>query len=173
MQVDTSVAEADVGRLAPGMPATFTVDAYPAESFSGHIRQVRNAPQTLQNVVTYDAVIDVENPALKLKPGMTANVTFVHASRDRAVLVPNAALRFRPPADLAEPARRLDAERAAGKRVLFVLEGGEARAIAVRTGVTDGTSTELVDSALPAKTEVITDVVTAAKNGPGSFGRVF
>jgi HlyD family secretion protein len=82
MQVDTSVAEADVGKLRAGMTATFTVDAYPSERFTGTIRQIRNAPQTVQNVVTYDAVIDVDNAELKLKPGMTANVTFIYAEKD-------------------------------------------------------------------------------------------
>jgi HlyD family secretion protein len=96
MQVDTSVAEADVGRLSPGMPATFTVDAFPGERFKGKVRQIRNAPQTVQNVVTYDAVIDVDNPDLKLRPGMTANVTFVAAEKDDVLRVPNAAMRFRP-----------------------------------------------------------------------------
>ncbi|HVI92482.1 MAG TPA: efflux RND transporter periplasmic adaptor subunit, partial [Anaeromyxobacter sp.] len=76
MQVDTNVAEADVGKLQDGMDATFTVDAYPTERFRGKVRQIRNAPQTVQNVVTYDAVIDVPNPDLKLRPGMTANVSF-------------------------------------------------------------------------------------------------
>jgi HlyD family secretion protein len=102
MQVDTSVAEADVGRLRDQMSATFTVDAYPGERFTGTVRQIRSAPQTVQNVVTYDAVIDLENPELrpgelKLKPGMTANVTFIWAERDNVITVPNAALRFRPP----------------------------------------------------------------------------
>jgi HlyD family secretion protein len=96
MQVDTWVAEADIGPLQGGMRATFTVDAYPGERFRGKVRQVRNAPQTQQNVVTYDAVIDVDNSALKLRPGMTANVTFITAERDNALRVPNAALRFRP-----------------------------------------------------------------------------
>ena len=96
MQVDTNVAEADVGKLQPGMPASFTVDAYPGENFRGTIRQIRNAAQTVSNVVTYDAVIDVSNDALKLRPGMTANVTFVYAQVDDALKVPNAALRFRP-----------------------------------------------------------------------------
>ncbi|HEY6004768.1 MAG TPA: efflux RND transporter periplasmic adaptor subunit, partial [Anaeromyxobacter sp.] len=97
MQVDTSVAEADVGRLRAGMPATFTVDAFPGEVFRGNVRQVRNAPQTVQNVVTYDAVVDVSNPEQKLKPGMTATATFVYAEKDDVLRVPNAALRFRPP----------------------------------------------------------------------------
>jgi HlyD family secretion protein len=104
MQVDTSVSEADVGKLHDGMEATFTVDAFPGERFVGKVRQVRNAATTVQNVVTYDAVIDVANPELKLRPGMTANVTFVWADRKDALRVPNAALRFRPPADLALPA---------------------------------------------------------------------
>jgi len=100
MQVDTSVAEADVGKLHDGMDATFLVDAYPNEKFSGRIRQIRNALQTVQNVVTYDAVIDVANPELKLKPGMTANSTVVYAERQDAIRVPNAALRFHPPAEM-------------------------------------------------------------------------
>jgi HlyD family secretion protein len=100
MQVDTSVAEADVGKLTAGMDATFVVDAYPGERFKGKVRQIRNAAQTVQNVVTYDAVIDVDNSDLKLRPGMTANVNFVFANRDSVLRVPNAALRFRPSPDV-------------------------------------------------------------------------
>ena len=96
MQVDTSVAEADVGKLSAGMDATFMVDAFPGERFKGKVRQIRNAAQTVQNVVTYDAVIDVNNSELKLRPGMTANVNFVFANREDVLRVPNAALRFRP-----------------------------------------------------------------------------
>ena len=101
MQVDTSVSEADIGKLKAGMATMFTVDAYPAKMFRGAVRQLRNAPQTVQNVVTYDAVIDVPNPGLELRPGMTANVTFVYDQRDAALRVPNAALRFQPPPELA------------------------------------------------------------------------
>ena len=104
MQVDTSVAEADIGKLKPDMDATFTVDAYPSRTFKGKIRQIRNAPQTQQNVVTYDAVIDVSNAGLELKPGMTANVTFIYDHRESALRVANAALRFQPPAELARAA---------------------------------------------------------------------
>jgi HlyD family secretion protein len=95
MQVDTSVAEADVGKLVAGMEASFMVDAFPGERFRGKVRQIRNAAQNVQNVVTYDAVIDVDNSDLKLRPGMTANVTFVFANRENVLRVPNAALRFR------------------------------------------------------------------------------
>jgi HlyD family secretion protein len=111
MQVDTSVAEADVGKLSAGMDATFVVDAYPGERFKGKVRQIRNAAQTLQNVVTYDAVIDVNNSELKLRPGMTANVNFVFANRDSVLRVPNAALRFRPSPEVLS-ALKLDPKRA-------------------------------------------------------------
>src|ERR671922_568099 len=96
MQVDTSVSEADIGRLKEGQRATFTVDAYSNTTFTGQVVQVRNAPITVQNVVTYDAVVEVPNPDLKLKPGMTANVTFLIAERSNVLKVPNAALRFQP-----------------------------------------------------------------------------
>lgn len=98
MQVDTNVAEADVGRIRTGMAAGVRVDAFPDEPFTGSVRQVRNAAQTVSNVVTYDAVIDVANPELRLRPGMTATVTFTIAEAVDALRVPNAALRFRPPA---------------------------------------------------------------------------
>jgi HlyD family secretion protein len=96
MEVHTNVAESDIGRLKPGMRVTFTVDAYPGEPFRGAIRDIRNAPQVVQNVVTYDAVIDVDNPDLKLKPGMTATVSVVTDRRRDVLAVPNSALRFRP-----------------------------------------------------------------------------
>ncbi len=96
MQVNTNIDEADVGTIKPGMDATFTVDAYPGEVFRGTISQVRLAPTTIQNVVTYNAIIDVPNPQLKLKPGMTSNVKIVIESVEDVLKVPNAALRFRP-----------------------------------------------------------------------------
>lgn len=96
MQIDTAVAEADVGRLTEGMKAQFTVDAFPGKTFEGVVRQVRNAPTTTSGVVTYDAVIDVDNPELSLRPGMTANVTFVLQQVADAIKIPNAALRFKP-----------------------------------------------------------------------------
>jgi HlyD family secretion protein len=97
MQVDTNVTEGDVGKLRDGMRATFVVDAYANERFNGVIQQIRNAATTVQNVVTYDAVIEVENMELKLRPGMTANATINYDRREDVLRVPNAALRFRPP----------------------------------------------------------------------------
>jgi HlyD family secretion protein len=99
MQIDTAVAEGDVGSLKEGMKATFTVDAFPGKQFNGLVRQVRNSPTTNQGVVTYDAVIDVDNAALQLRPGMTASVTFVLESVENAIKIPNAALRFKPSRD--------------------------------------------------------------------------
>lgn len=96
MQVDTNVSEADIGRAAVGQEATFTVDAYPERTFRGRVSEIRNAPTTIQNVVTYDVVIQVGNQDFKLKPGMTANVSILIANREKALKVPNAALRFRP-----------------------------------------------------------------------------
>jgi HlyD family secretion protein len=111
MQVNTNVSEGDVGRLETGMEATFTVDAFPGRSFKGTISQIRNSATTLQNVVTYDAVIDVNNDDLKLRPGMTANTTVIYAEKDDVLSVPNAALRFRPPPEMTAP----DASGSAGE----------------------------------------------------------
>src|SRR5436853_1795809 len=97
MQIDSNVAEADVGVLDVGQNVDFTVDAFPMRTFHGKVVQVRNAPITVQNVVTYDTVIGVSNPDLKLKPGMTANVSIIIAHKDDVLQLKNAALRFRPP----------------------------------------------------------------------------
>ncbi len=172
MQVDTNVAEADVGRIAAGITASFTVDAYPAETFRGTIREVRNAPQTVQNVVTYDAVIDVENPELKLKPGMTANVTVVYADRAGVLRVPNAAVRFRAPPTMvstapAAPVLQPD------QRLLWVLRDGQPRPAAVRLGVSDGVLSEILEGGLSSGDAVVTEAVAPSKSGPGSYGRVF
>jgi HlyD family secretion protein len=198
MQVDTSVAEADVGRLRDGMPVTFAVDAYPFEQFRGTVRQIRNAPQTVQNVVTYDAVIDVANPDLKLRPGMTANVTFVFAQKDDVVRVPNAALRFRPPPELAaqlrggagkDPqARSADGQPAGAargpggqndrparagteppdRRAVWVSRGARPEPVRIRTGISDGSFTEVVEGDLKEGDRVVTDAAGGAlQGGPG------
>jgi len=97
MQIQANVAEADIGQLEVDQKVDFTVDALPGQTFHGKVTQIRNAPKTDQNVVTYETIIEVSNPNLKLKPGMTANVSFIVAHRDHVLKVPNAALRFRPP----------------------------------------------------------------------------
>jgi HlyD family secretion protein len=101
MQIDANVAEADVGGIEVGQDVDFTVDAFMYRTFHGKVVQVRNSPITVQNVVTYDTVIAVHNEDLKLKPGMTANVSIIIARRDDILKLPNAALRFRPPESAA------------------------------------------------------------------------
>jgi len=105
MQVDTNVDEADVGRIREGLRATFTVDSFANQIFTGEVMQVRKAPQVLQNVVTYNVVISARNSDLKLLPGMTANVRLVVAQKESVLKVPNAAFRFRLPGDDSAPPR--------------------------------------------------------------------
>jgi HlyD family secretion protein len=183
MQVDTNVAEADVGRLVPGMTATFTVDAYPSETFRGKVRQIRNAPQTVQNVVTYDAVIDVTNHDLKLRPGMTANVTFVYAEKDDVLKVPNAALRFRPPPELlGEKKGGGGGGRAGGRgpeapdrRTVWRLDGTDPHAVPIRLGVSDGTNTEVLEGPLQPGDALVTEALAGPGGGPQAnpFRRMF
>jgi HlyD family secretion protein len=160
MQVDTSVAEADVGKLIPGMATTFTVDAFPGDRFKGLVRQIRNAATMVQNVVTYDAVIDVENQPMtgssdfKLRPGMTANVTFIYARSNDALRVPNAALRFRMPgtggpgvAAGGSPMPVVPGG-AGDRRTVWVLRASQPVPVPIQTGITDGTLTEVVQGEL-------------------------
>jgi multidrug efflux pump subunit AcrA (membrane-fusion protein) len=102
MQVQTTVDESDVGRISVGQPSTFTVDAYADETFSGTVSQIRLAPQSIQNVVNYIVIIDVQNDQLKLMPGMTANVKILVASASNVMKVSNMALRFQPSADIVD-----------------------------------------------------------------------
>lgn len=172
MQVDTNVAEADVGKVKPQMNVTFTVDAYPHQDFSGIVRQVRDNAQTVQNVVTYDAVIDVDNSARLLKPGMTASVTFVWATRDSALRLPNGALRFKPdPATLTAMAKmdpgvtltRKDLR--ADERTVFVRRAGHASAAVVKIGVSDGSFTELLSGDVHDGDEVVTEAIVQGGKG--------
>jgi HlyD family secretion protein len=105
MQVLTTVDESDIGRVSIGQPATFTVDSYPDETFRGTVSQIRLAPVTVQNVVNYTVVIDVNNDQLKLMPGMTANVKVLVASAQNVLKIPSMALRFQPPADIIDTAK--------------------------------------------------------------------
>ena len=115
MQIDSNVAEADVGGVAIDQDVEFTVDAFPSQTFHGKVVQVRNAPITVQNVVTYDTVIGVSNPDLKLKPGMTANVSIVSAHKDDALKLANSALRFRMPDESSTPAPKRDPSASGGR----------------------------------------------------------
>lgn len=172
MQVDTNVAEGDVGRLEVGMKTYFTVDSYPGQRFLGKIRQIRNAASTVQNVVTYDAVIDVDNTDLRLRPGMTANVTVVYAERANVLTVTNTSLRFRPPPQVSGGGASVDRPRGHARgqseggtsgpeaHSIWVLRSGSAQSVAVHTGLTDGTVTEIVDGDVNEGDEVVVDATT-------------
>ncbi|MES1982577.1 MAG: efflux RND transporter periplasmic adaptor subunit [Pseudomonadota bacterium] len=183
MQIDSNYAEADIGSIRVGQPATFRVDAYPNRSFRGAVRQVRLNPTTQQNVVTYDVVVAVDNPDQILMPGMTAYVSITVAQRPDALLVPNAALRFRPGDGAARPAKR-DSDKSREERgatqveaptaTVYVLENGQPKALRIAIGITDSRSTEVLDQKLKAGTQVIVeDRQPPAKNTVGPGMRLF
>ncbi len=159
MQIDSSVAEADIGKIQVGQPVEFTVDAYPESPFKGNVSEIRNAPITVQNVVTYDVVVKVENPELKLKPGMTANVSVTVSSKKDVLRVPNTALRFRPPSEK----RDLTAKKDKGAGV-WVLEDKKPKRIAVTTGISDGTYSELLSGEISEGREIIVESLAKPKN---------
>jgi HlyD family secretion protein len=178
MELHTNVSEADVGRLAPGMAAEFTVDAHPNETFRGAVREIRYSPQTVQNVVTYDAVVAVDNARLLLRPGMTADVAFEVERRSGVLLVPNAALRFQPPPEaLAAAVEPEPAAPGSGReRVIWTVgAGGRLEPRRVRIGVSDGRATELTGDGVEPGLEVVTGVVGGEPAAPGRgnprFGR--
>ncbi len=155
MQVVANVSESDIGGVKEGKSSDFRVDAYPREFFHGLVTQVRNAPVSIQNVVTYDVIISVENPELKLKPGMTANITIVTARNDDALRVPNAAMRFRMP---GVPVDRKTPQ-------LWLLETtGRVRAVPVTTGITDSLFTELVTDEVREGESVIVGIASPEDN---------
>lgn len=161
MQVDTNVDESDVGSIRPGQAASFTVDAYPANVFHGTVTDVRKAPIVAQNVVTYDVVVAVSNPDLKLFPGMTANVTIVTERLDNVLKVPNSALRFRPSADVLKKAGLAPSK--PGTQ-LYVLRQGKLRAVPVSFGLSDGKFTALTSAAdLKAGDQVVTRAATGTQ----------
>jgi HlyD family secretion protein len=175
MQVNASVDEGDIGQIRPGQPVSFQVDAYPDEVFTGTVRQVRLDPVVDQNVVSYVTVIDVPNPELKLKPGMTATVSVEIARADDALRVPNAALRFRPTPEALAAARgnastsprtadRQGRSQATGGRAdaVWVLGEGGLRRVAVQTGVNDGTTTAIVGGDLQKSAQVVTGLAASA-----------
>jgi HlyD family secretion protein len=154
MQVNANVSESDIGSVREGQPASFTVDAYPGRGFEGQIVQVRNSPKTVQNVVTYDVVIGVDNGDLSLKPGMTATVTIRTDERPDAVRIPLRALRFEPP-----PATRAVAAGTSGTPpvpgVWVLDEGGELRRVEIKTGLRDERHAELVSGSISVGDRVV------------------
>jgi HlyD family secretion protein len=163
MQIDTSVDEADIGNVKVNQEVRFNVDAYPDTNFSGKVSAIRNAPATVQNVVTYDVVVHLSNADLKLKPGMTANVSIVTARRKGVLVVPNSALRFRPPDQGGESgnAQRKSAPGNKGPGV-WTLGDKTPKRVSVTLGISDGSVTEIVSGPLKEGQEVI--VATEGQN---------
>jgi HlyD family secretion protein len=163
MQIDSSFAEADIGNIKIDQRVHFNVDAFANRSFEGRVRQIRLNATVQQNVVTYDVVVAVENPEEILMPGMTAYVNILVGERKNVLLVPNAALRFKPPAGAPVVA----AERKAGKRdatrgTVYGLEGQQLKPIAVETGLADSRYTEVVAGDLKAGDRVVIEDLRAA-----------
>ncbi|MCC6921330.1 MAG: efflux RND transporter periplasmic adaptor subunit [Alphaproteobacteria bacterium] len=176
MEIDTTVAEADVGAIKAGMPATFRVDAFPNRSFSGSVKQVRLNAKNESNVVSYNVVLEFANTDLTLLPGMTAYVQIAVAAQTDTLRVANAALRFTPPGSGEEGGqrrRRGGGEQSAG-RTVYVLDGGTPRQVTVQTGISDGKVTAVTSEELKEGDEVITGVRSAeapAAQGQGGQGR--
>ncbi len=153
MQVDANVSESDIGSVHTGDTARFSVEAWPGRVFDARVVQVRQAPQAVQNVITYDVVVAVDNPQLLLKPGMTATVSIVTAQRDGVLRVPDQALRFQP-SGMPQGATGAGRGAAAQQRV-WMLRDGRPVAVPVRIGLDDDTHAELLGGALAQGDEVI------------------
>jgi HlyD family secretion protein len=169
MQVDSNVSESDIGYVKSGQKATFRVDAFPDRDFEGTVAQVRQAPITVQNVVTYDVVVSVENPELLLKPGMTANVNVVTASKGNVVRVPIDALRFAPSGQPPADSAAIDGAPGRQTRV-WVLASRKVTPVTITTGLSDGTWVEVADGDLQAGERVVTDEVRNATPHPAGSG---
>src|SRR5438034_188675 len=171
MQVDTNVSESDVGRVREGQHTTFTVDAYPGQPFHGKVAQVRNAPITVQNVVTYDVVIAVDNPGPALKPGMTANVSITTAKRDQALRIPVRALRFRPD---RIGAGTPDASAKEESAVYVLAPDGALRRVEVEAGIRDNQRAEVLKGDLHEGDPIVVGLrregTDAAAAGPSLKG---
>jgi HlyD family secretion protein len=189
MQIDANFAEADIGSIRVGQPVHFTVDAFPDRSFNGEVKLVRLNPTTASNVVTYDVVINVDNPEKILLPGMTAYVNITVAERKDVMLVPNAALRFKPAnADLKKPAidranvGKNGSDRPgsapgskSGKQKrdgfsgkVYVLEKGQLKPVNVSLGITDNRNTEIVGGELKIGDQIVISEAQATGNSQTS-----
>jgi HlyD family secretion protein len=184
MQIDSSYAEADVGSIHEGQPATFRVDAFPERNFNGVVSQVRLNPTTQQNVVTYDVVIAVDNSDQVLMPGMTAYVNIIVAQRKEALLAPNAALRFRPSETKAGPRKPGGESGPQGARkegrgkdkgaadatrngTVYVLEKGQLKPVRIALGITDNRFTEVLGGDLKEGAAVIVEDSQPPAKGSG------
>ena len=191
MEVHTSVDEADVGNVSERQEVTFTVDAFAARRFRGKVFQVRNAPTIVQNVVTYDAVVRIDNKEMLLKPGMTANVQFLVSQKEDVLTIPNMAIRFKPPEEKNEAQELLRQEQsrtaprpgarrtsrtgggggAEARRVrqvrIYVLRDAKAQPVDVQLGISDGSKTEVISGDLKENDPVIIGIASGAASQTG------
>lgn len=180
MEIDTTVAEADVGAIKAGMPATFRVDAFPNRSFNATVKQIRLNAKNESNVVSYNVVLSFANTDLTLLPGMTAYVQIGVAQEQNTLRVANAALRFRPASsDDDSGSRRRRGDGGQGGRTVYVLDSGSPRAVTIQTGISDGKVTAVSGEGLEEGAEVITGLrnaeAPAAPQGQNTrgMGRMF
>ena len=180
MRIDSSFAEADIGKIRPGQKVRFTVDAFPNRSFQGEVQQIRLNPTSQQNVVTYNVRVSLSNPEHILLPGMTAYVSIVVASRQDVLLVANAALRFKPtdaagnrkpPADSTGEAKDKGRKRDTASGTVYVVEGDALKPVNVQLGITDNRNTEVIGGDLQAGDRVVIGENVATTSGkPSSVG---
>lgn len=177
MEVNIAVDEADVGRVRPGQQVRFTVDAYPGERFSGQVTEIRKAPQTVNNVVTYSVMATAANPDGKLLPGMTANARILTDERENVLMVPNEALRFRPLNPDGSPVKLEVRNREEGPgipgRVWVLGRDGRPQPIALRLGVSDGRATEVLRGDIRDGTEIILGYEEGTEPKPKRQARPF
>lgn len=165
MRVIANVDEADIAEVKEGAHVTFTVDAYPDDTFNGTVTQVRQAAKTTNNVVTYEVVIAAPNADLKLKPGLTASVSIYTMEKPNVIAVTNKALRFTPTEEMLQPEGKIiDTE---AKAKVWVKDGNDIKAIAVSTGVTNGALTEIISGVKPGQ-EIISSFTM--EGGPEAEG---
>ncbi|HZJ15996.1 MAG TPA: efflux RND transporter periplasmic adaptor subunit [Chthoniobacteraceae bacterium] len=164
MELHVDVDEADMGLVKEGQEATFTVDAYQTRHFPARILSLRNDPHTVQGVVSYEAVLEVDNAEGLLRPGMTATASIVTETRKDALLVPNGALRFTPPnAKLPKSANVEPLKRTERENHVWTLRNGKPEAIAMKKGVSDGRSTEVLSGEITPGLLLLIDVVEKTK----------
>lgn len=184
MQIDSSFAEADIGRIKVGQKVDFTVDAFPNRAFQGVVKQVRLNATTVSNVVTYDVVVTVENPDEILVPGMTAYVNVIIAEKKNSLLLPNAVLRYRPTlsnttkVNTTQKSFDSKAKRAAKEstqKTIYVIENGEPKAVKIGVGITDNRFSEIITDTLKVGDSIIIEEnkPTSAKISGASMGRPF
>ncbi len=173
MQIHSSFAEADVGQIRVGQSARFSVDAHPSRQFKAVVQQIRLNPTIQQNVVTYDIVLDVDNPDNILLPGMTAYVSVTLSEQKDVLRVPNAALRYRPAQQDGETRARVQRDKSSSTRNVYLLRDGKPVAVPLELGITDSRYTAVVSGALqPGDTLVVGDAAAASDKGPAGGVRM-